>query len=71
MLVTAGTASTGFVGFGGFSGSPGYVPASQAFDDVDSTLDADFRMVLRKLTKKDSTTKVKVKWEVTYNEKLV
>lgn len=59
LLVTAGTAPTGFVGFSGFTGNPGYVPASQVFDDVDSSLDADFRMVLRKLTKKDSTTKIK------------
>ncbi|VDI80484.1 Hypothetical predicted protein, partial [Mytilus galloprovincialis] len=56
LLVTTGTAATGFIGF---SGSPGYVPASQVFDDIDNTLDADFRLVLRKLTKKDSTTKVK------------
>ncbi|XP_052088236.1 E3 ubiquitin-protein ligase listerin-like [Mytilus californianus] len=56
LLVTTGTAPTGFIGF---SGSPGYVPASQVFDDIDNTLDADFRLVLRKLTKKDSTTKVK------------
>lgn len=60
LLAGAGTAPTGFIGFGGFTGSPGYVPASQAFDDVDSSLDSDFRMVLRKLTKKDSTTKIKV-----------
>lgn len=59
LLSESGAAPTGFVGFGGLGGMPAYVPASQALDDVDSTLDADFRMVLRKLTKRDSTTKVK------------
>ncbi|KAK7480178.1 hypothetical protein BaRGS_00028563 [Batillaria attramentaria] len=59
LLAESGAAPTGFVGFGGSSGMPAYVPASQAFDDVDSSLDADFRLVLRKLTKRDSTTKVK------------
>ncbi|XP_021346788.1 E3 ubiquitin-protein ligase listerin-like, partial [Mizuhopecten yessoensis] len=53
------TGRSTFVGFDTMSGSPGYVPASQALEDVDSSLDADFRLVLRKLTKKDSTTKVK------------
>jgi hypothetical protein len=35
------------------------VPASQAFEDEDTSLDSDFRVVLRKLTKRDATTKVK------------
>lgn len=56
LLLEAGTAPTGFIGFG----SPGYVPVSQSLDDVDTSLDADIRMVLRKLSKKDATTKVKV-----------
>ena len=60
MLSSAGVASTGFIGFGSLTGTPGYVPASQSLDDMDTSLDSDFRMVLRKLTKKDSTTKVKV-----------
>ncbi|XP_033741541.1 E3 ubiquitin-protein ligase listerin-like [Pecten maximus] len=58
LLSQAGDRST-FVGFDTMSGSPGYVPVSQALEDVDSSLDADFRLVLRKLTKKDSITKVK------------
>ena len=50
----------GFVGFGALSGDLGYVPTSLGNDEADSSVDADFRMVLRKLTKKDSTTKLKV-----------
>lgn len=59
LLLEAGTAPTGFIGFGFQMGSPGYVPVSQSLDDVDTSLDADIRMVLRKLSKKDATTKVK------------
>lgn len=58
LLSQAGNQSA-FVGFDSMSGSPGYVPVSQTLEDVDSSLDADFRLVLRKLTKKDSITKVK------------
>ena len=55
LLVSQGTGSTsGFIGFGQ---GPKYVPASETLDDIDSSLDSDFRMVLRKLTKRDSTTK--------------
>ncbi|XP_076444404.1 E3 ubiquitin-protein ligase listerin-like isoform X2 [Babylonia areolata] len=58
LLSQSGT--TGFVGFGSVGGAQAYVPASQAFDDVDSgCLDSDFRVVLRKLTKRDATTKIK------------
>ncbi|XP_072018345.1 LOW QUALITY PROTEIN: E3 ubiquitin-protein ligase listerin-like [Amphiura filiformis] len=46
----------GFIGFGTMSGDLGYVPQTQ---DDDSQLDGDFRMVLRKLTKKDVVTKLK------------
>lgn len=56
LLTSAGTASTGFIGFGS---GPKYVPASSALDDLDTSLDSDFRLVLRKLTKKDATTKIK------------
>ncbi|XP_053396155.1 E3 ubiquitin-protein ligase listerin-like [Mercenaria mercenaria] len=56
LLTSAGTASTGFIGFGS---APKYVPASSALDDMDTSLDSDFRLVLRKLTKRDATTKIK------------
>ncbi|XP_041350967.1 E3 ubiquitin-protein ligase listerin-like [Gigantopelta aegis] len=55
LLSAAGTAPIGFLGFG----SPAFVPASQSFDDTDNSLDSDFRMVLRKLSKRDSITKIK------------
>lgn len=60
----------GFVGFGGLMGSPGasnlgYVPmAAGTGDDVDASVDSEFRMVMRKLMKRDSVTKLKVKFIV-------
>ena len=58
--------TVGFVGFGGLVGSPGssnlgYVPmAAGTAEDVDATVDSEFRMVMRKLMKRDSVTKLKV-----------
>ena len=58
----------GFVGFGGLLGSPGasnlgYVPmAAGNSEDVDVCVDAEFRMVMRKLMKRDSVTKLKVNY---------
>ncbi|KAK6175849.1 hypothetical protein SNE40_014229 [Patella caerulea] len=53
----------GFIGFGD-KGSPSFVPLSHILDDVDSTLDSDVRLVLRKLTKRDTTTKIKALQEL-------
>lgn len=51
----------GFVGFGvSTSNDPGYVPAVQGAEEIDNLVDADFRMVLRKLSKRDTVTKLKV-----------
>lgn len=50
----------GFIGFGTSQSDLGYVPAIQGAEEVDSLVDADFRMVLRKLSKRDVTTKLKV-----------
>nr|XP_014351692.1 PREDICTED: E3 ubiquitin-protein ligase listerin [Latimeria chalumnae] len=41
----------------------GYVPAVQGAEEIDSLVDADFRMVLRKLCKRDATTKLKAMQE--------
>ncbi|XP_067848848.1 E3 ubiquitin-protein ligase listerin [Heptranchias perlo] len=49
----------GFIGFGASQNEPGYVPAVQGLEEVDSLVDADFRMVLRKMSKRDATTKLK------------
>ncbi|TRZ03495.1 hypothetical protein DNTS_000509, partial [Danionella cerebrum] len=50
----------GFVGFGVSSSSdPAYVPAVQGSEEIDNLVDADFRMVLRKLSKRDTVTKLK------------
>ncbi|XP_029434872.1 E3 ubiquitin-protein ligase listerin-like [Rhinatrema bivittatum] len=53
----------GFVGFGASQSDLGYVPAVQGAEDVDSLVDADFRMVLRKFSKRDVTTKLKAMQE--------
>lgn len=50
----------GFIGFGTSQSDLGYVPAIQGAEEIDSLVDADFRMVLRKLSKRDITTKLKV-----------
>ncbi|ELK15923.1 RING finger protein 160 [Pteropus alecto] len=44
----------GFIGFGTFQSDLGYVPAIQGAEEIDSLVDSDFRMVLRKLSKKDA-----------------
>ncbi|XP_060689478.1 E3 ubiquitin-protein ligase listerin isoform X2 [Hemiscyllium ocellatum] len=49
----------GFTGFGANQNELGYVPAVQGFEEVDSLVDADFRLVLRKMSKRDATTKLK------------
>lgn len=58
LLVASGhVVSKGFIGF---SNEASYVPASEIFDDAEASLDAEFRLVLRKLSKRDTVTKVKV-----------
>lgn len=54
----------GFIGFGTFQSDLGYVPAIQGAEEIDSLVDSDFRMVLRKLSKKDVTTKLKASFIV-------
>ena len=66
MLVQEG--KTGFIGFGGLSeatgNSFGYVPKlSGTTDEADHEIDPELRMLLRKMTKKDTTTKLKVSEE--------
>uniref|UniRef100_A0A2R8N1H3 E3 ubiquitin-protein ligase listerin n=1 Tax=Callithrix jacchus TaxID=9483 RepID=A0A2R8N1H3_CALJA len=53
----------GFIGFGTSHNDLGYVPAIQGAEEIDSLVDSDFRMVLRKLSKKDVTTKLKAMQE--------
>uniref|UniRef100_A0A8C3TZF3 E3 ubiquitin-protein ligase listerin n=1 Tax=Catharus ustulatus TaxID=91951 RepID=A0A8C3TZF3_CATUS len=53
----------GFIGFGTSQSDLGYVPAIQGAEEIDSLVDADFRMVLRKLSKRDVTTKLKAMQE--------
>uniref|UniRef100_A0A8D0GZQ3 E3 ubiquitin-protein ligase listerin n=1 Tax=Sphenodon punctatus TaxID=8508 RepID=A0A8D0GZQ3_SPHPU len=53
----------GFIGFGASQSDLGYVPAIQGAEEIDSLVDADFRMVLRKLSKRDVITKLKAMQE--------
>ncbi|XP_006267222.2 E3 ubiquitin-protein ligase listerin [Alligator mississippiensis] len=53
----------GFIGFGTSQSDLGYVPAVQGAEEIDSLVDADFRMVLRKLSKRDVITKLKATQE--------
>lgn len=48
------------MGFGALSGDLGYIPSMRAGEDFDRDLDDDFRITMRKMTKKDSVTKMKV-----------
>ncbi|KAL3197742.1 hypothetical protein MRX96_044757 [Rhipicephalus microplus] len=68
-LLSASGASglTGFVGFSSLSGDcPAYIPPTgqHVIDDADSSVDSDFRMVMRKLTKRDQTTRLKALQEL-------
>ncbi|CAD5117342.1 DgyrCDS6126 [Dimorphilus gyrociliatus] len=58
-LQQTGATASGFIGFSSLSGDLGYVPSAQGNDEIDNSVDSDFRMTLRKLHKKDFTTKVK------------
>lgn len=61
VLSREGGVIPGFVGFGSTATSElSYVPAVHGAEDIDSLVDADFRMVLRKLSKKDVVTRLKV-----------
>ncbi|XP_064628174.1 E3 ubiquitin-protein ligase listerin-like [Lineus longissimus] len=62
MLASSGGTITVFQGFDTMSGL-GYVPAGFATEEADSSVDADFRMVLRKFSKRDVTTKIKTTQE--------
>ena len=62
MLVEDG--KTGFIGFGGLSESMGnafgYVPKSVGDECDDLNIDSELRMLLRKMGKKDTITRLKV-----------
>ncbi|KAL6472979.1 hypothetical protein MHYP_G00191670 [Metynnis hypsauchen] len=60
LLARASGVVPGFVGFGiSTSNEPGYVPAVHGAEEIDNLVDADFRLVLRKLSKRDAVTKLK------------
>ncbi|KAJ8027197.1 E3 ubiquitin-protein ligase listerin [Holothuria leucospilota] len=59
LLEKDGGGSLSFVGFGAMSGDLGYVPSLKVGEEYDQDLDDDFRITMRKMTKKDSVTKLK------------
>ena len=63
MLVQDG--KTGFMGFGGLSESMGnafgYVPKSIGDEGDEHSIDSELRMLMRKMGKKDTITRLKVR----------
>uniref|UniRef100_A0A665XCC4 E3 ubiquitin-protein ligase listerin n=1 Tax=Echeneis naucrates TaxID=173247 RepID=A0A665XCC4_ECHNA len=60
VLAREGGVIPGFVGFGSSVASElSYVPAVHGAEEIDSLVDADFRLVLRKLSKRDVVTRLK------------
>ncbi|XP_028277901.1 E3 ubiquitin-protein ligase listerin isoform X2 [Parambassis ranga] len=60
VLTREGGVIPGFVGFGStLSSELSYVPAVHGAEDIDNLVDADFRLVLRKLSKRDVITRLK------------
>ncbi|XP_077403469.1 E3 ubiquitin-protein ligase listerin [Vanacampus margaritifer] len=59
VLTREGGAIPGFVGFDTVSSELSYVPAFHGAEELDNLVDADFRLVLRKLSKRDVVTRLK------------
>ncbi|KAM4544479.1 E3 ubiquitin-protein ligase listerin [Odontesthes bonariensis] len=60
VLTREGGVIPGFVGFDSTAISElSYVPAVHGAEDIDNLVDADFRLVLRKLSKRDGVTRLK------------
>lgn len=61
VLTREGGVIPGFVGFDTTVNSElSYVPAVHGAEEIDNLVDADFRLVLRKLSKRDGVTRLKV-----------
>lgn len=62
VLAREGGVIPGFVGFDtSLSLELSYVPAVHGAEEIDNLVDADFRLVLRKLSKRDVVTRLKVR----------
>ena len=60
LLEASGGFQTGFVGFDSLSGDLGYVPVNLQSADAAECGDGELRMVMKRLTKRDAVTKLKV-----------
>lgn len=61
----------GFVGFDTSANLDlSYVPAVHGVDEIDNLVDAEFRLVLRKMSKRDVTTRLKVNFRVIHVMKM-
>ncbi|KAF8788544.1 E3 ubiquitin-protein ligase listerin like protein [Argiope bruennichi] len=63
LLGVSGQALTGFIGFDALDkDTASYVPVTgqHAAEAADSSVDSDFRMVMRKMLKRDAVTRLKV-----------
>lgn len=65
VLTREGGVIPGFVGFDTTVNLElSYVPAVHGADEIDNLVDADFRLVLRKLSKRDVVTRLKVSFNL-------
>lgn len=68
VLTREGGVIPGFVGFSSTVTSElSYVPAVHGAEEIDNLVDADFRLVLRKLSKRDVVTRLKVSVNLSFN----
>jgi len=58
---------TGFVGFDTLSGDLGYVPANLQSSEAAECSDGELRMIMKRLTKRDAVTKLKVRLSSNYS----
>lgn len=60
LLEASGSAPSGFLGFGALGSDLVHRPSAIGGEDPEYGIDADFSLTLKKLTKRDATTKLKV-----------
>uniref|UniRef100_A0A3B3ZXD6 E3 ubiquitin-protein ligase listerin n=1 Tax=Periophthalmus magnuspinnatus TaxID=409849 RepID=A0A3B3ZXD6_9GOBI len=71
VLAREGGVIPGFVGFDATVTSElSYVPAVHGAEEIDNLVDADFRLVLRKLSKRDNVTRLKTSGPCDYDRRI-